>query len=368
MNLADPPFARTPPPHAAAARDAVRDLGDSAALPRLAAAMGRAFNRLHDHRAAPLALAWRDGWLNVRWTVDDAPLPPCDGYRFRLGTQAGIVALDAPAQIELMGEDRLDRLPAALRAILLAEATRHWVDALEKATRQRFEWTPAEACVPFDAQRAACFRLEGAGGAAWRGYVQFDDPAALDVFAPPLAAGEAAVAAPARLRFPLRWRLGETRIRLHEMRGIARGDILSIEDWRAAGAAVIVSAEPGGTAGPRLTGLAEGSRITLQQTRDDTMNRSTEPPVADEPRDAAELPIDRLDALEVTLRFEVGGLQLSLGELKNLRAGHVFDLGQPLNRSPVRILAHGNLLGKGTLVAVGDRLGVRVSEFAPGEL
>jgi type III secretion protein Q len=46
----------------------------------------------------------------------------------------------------------------------------------------------------------------------------------------------------------------------------------------------------------------------------------------------------------------------------------VFDLGQPLNRSPVRILAHGNVLGKGYLVAVGDRLGVRVSEFAPGEV
>jgi len=38
------------------------------------------------------------------------------------------------------------------------------------------------------------------------------------------------------------------------------------------------------------------------------------------------------------------------------------------NRGPVRIVAHGNLLGKGTLVAVGDRLGVRVSEFAPGDL
>ena len=368
MNLADPPFARTSPSHSAVARDAVRDLGESTALPRMAAAMGRALNRLHDRRAAPLALAWRGGSLNVHWTADDAPLPPCDGYRFRLGTHAGIVALDAPAQVALLDEARLDRLPAELRAILLAEATRHWVDALEKATRQRFEWAPADECAPVDAQRATCFRLEGADGAAWRGYVQFDDPAALDAFAPPLAAGTAAFAAPAHLRFPLRWRLGETRIRLHEMRGIARGDILSIEDWRAAGAAVIVGAELGGAAGLRLAGLAEGSRITLQQTRDDTMNRSTETPVADEPRDAAELPIDRLDALEVTLRFEVGDLQLSLGELKNLRAGHVFELGQPLNRSPVRILAHGNLLGKGTLVAVGDRLGVRVSEFAPGEL
>jgi len=46
----------------------------------------------------------------------------------------------------------------------------------------------------------------------------------------------------------------------------------------------------------------------------------------------------------------------------------VFDLEQALNRSTVRILAHGNVLGKGSLVAVGERLGVRVSDFALGAL
>jgi type III secretion protein Q len=96
------------------------------------------------------------------------------------------------------------------------------------------------------------------------------------------------------------------------------------------------------------------------------MNRDTPPALASDAD--ANLPIDRLDALEVNLRFEVGDLSLSLGELRNIRAGHVFDLAQPLNRCPVRIVAHGNVLGKGHLVAVGDRLGVRVSEFAPSEI
>ena len=99
------------------------------------------------------------------------------------------------------------------------------------------------------------------------------------------------------------------------------------------------------------------------------MNRDD--PAAADPSlagDPAGLPLSRLDALEVVLRFEVGELSLTLGELKSLSPGHVFDLGQTLNRCDVRVLAHGNLLGRGYLVAVGDRLGVRVSEFAPSQL
>jgi type III secretion protein Q len=102
------------------------------------------------------------------------------------------------------------------------------------------------------------------------------------------------------------------------------------------------------------------------------MNRPTDPTNAAAPagdlQEAAGATLDRLDALEVQLRFEVGDLEVSLGELRHLRAGHVFELGQPLNRSSVRILAHGNVLGQGHLVAVGERLGVRVSEFAAGGL
>jgi type III secretion protein Q len=88
----------------------------------------------------------------------------------------------------------------------------------------------------------------------------------------------------------------------------------------------------------------------------------------DQPPAGAELPLDRLDHLEVNLRFEVGDLSISLAELRAIQPGHVFDLQHTLSRSPVRILAHGNVLGKGHLVAVGDRLGVRVSDFAPSEV
>jgi len=359
------------------AHDPVRDLGESTALPRLDARACAALNRLHDKRAAALAFAWRGEVHRVQWAFDESAMPPHDVYRFKLGGHSGRLGLDRPAQMRLFDEPRLEQLPRDLRAILLADAAHELVDALMRATRLTFEWLPGdEPAAPASpaAQQAACFRVVTSGAdpsGGWRGFVQFDDAAALADLAPPLgprAAPPATAVDPlARLRFPLRWRIGTTQIRLREVRSVRAGDIVSVEDWQSAGAAIVATAEAGAH---RFVALAEGSRITIQQSRDSTMNRNRDTATnATEPQEAvANAPIDRLDALEVTLRFEVGDLEVSLGELRNLRAGHVFELGQPLNRSVVRILAHGNLLGKGYLVAVGERLGVRVSEFAPSEI
>jgi len=366
VNLADPPSDRLSP---SPEREAIVELGRAPGLVRLDTALARAFNRLHDRRAVPLALHVGGADLILRWVYDadaGAPaLPPLDVYRFRLGPHAGRLGLDVPAVAALLGEARPARIPRALRTVLVADALAPCADALARATRLHFEWQPAEEAErALDPAIALRFRVDGSG---WSGALQFDEPGVLDAFAPATAGTGAPAAAFDRLRLPLRFALGQTRLRLHEVRGIARGDIVAIEDWRAAGAAVVVEAAPAGPGGPRLVALAEGAQITIQHTREHPMNSPADTP-ADAAPQAAELAVDRLDAIEVTLRFEVGDLAISLGELRNVRAGHVFDLGQPLNRGPVRIVAHGNLLGKGTLVAVGDRLGVRVSEFAPGDL
>ena len=371
MNLADPPSDRLPATHGRGPAAGFTELGDAPALARMDGALARAFNRLHDRRAAPVAVPIGERVHMLHWVYDAGrgtpALPPLDVYRFRLGPHGGRLGLDMPAISELLREVLPARIPRPLRCVLVADALAGCVDALARTTRLHFEWLPGEEAEPaLDPRLAARFRIEGT---PWTGALQLDAPGELDALAPPPSgAGAAAGADLDRLRLPLRFEIGATRLRLGEVRGIVRGDIVAIEDWRAAGPAVVVEAAPGGAAGPRFIALAEGSRITIQQAREQTMNRPPDAPNATAPRDGAELAVDRLDAIEVTLRFEVGDLAISLGDLRNVRAGHVFELGQPINRGPVRIVAHGNLLGKGTLVAVGDRLGVRVSEFAPGEL
>lgn len=361
----------------------VLDLSEAPSLPRTGSSLVRALNTLYGlHASWPVTLRGEPWQLRWQWNAAHAPaatLAARDPFRLRLGTHSAWLALDAPLVAALVGERRADLLPRDLRYVLLADALHPVAEALESALHLRFEWAPAEpggAPSPaiFDrpafAERAAGFTLTGPN-ATHHGHVAFDDDASLAAL---LGATDLRTAAPPThrldwLRIPLPFVVGRTQISLREVGSVRPGDIIGIEQWQGAGKALVVVAELGGPGGCRWVGLAEGSRITLQQSKETAMNRDTPADeLAGHDPDASPLPLDRLDALEVTLRFEVGELSVSLGDLKGLGAGHVFELGHALNRSPVRIVAHGNVLGKGYLVAVGDQLGVRVAEFAPSEL
>jgi type III secretion protein Q len=369
-------------------RNMVTELGDSPALPRLHAQASPALSRLYDHGPdLPLVLPSItgpiNGPINARLRAVYSPSPERGvgrhgRFRLRVGPHSATLALDSVGLSALTGEARCDLLPPELRTILLADALHPATQALQDRIRQPIEWLDAVEDSPPATPPPAnplCFRvLRDDGSVAVQGHLQFDDPQALDALVPRFDTkpGAPIPAAFDRLRMPLRFEIGASRLQLQEVRSIAPGDIVGIEHWRSQGPALyctasLVRAHERARA-PCIHALAEGSRITVQSLGGALMAHA-ESPAAAAPDDAASnLPLDRLDALEVTLRFEVGELALTLGELKTLKPGHVFELSQPLNRSAVRILAHGNVLGNGHLVAVGERLGVRISTFAAGEL
>ena len=354
----------------------ITELSEAPALPHADAASTRALNRLYA-RSTPLAFALSAGSATLDWALAARVPGDTDLYGFKLGPHRGHLGLDPLAQSALLGEARPGLLPRELRAMLLADALQPGVHALEQALGLRFEWTlpgPDEPDPPFDPYRAASLSigLARSGDAPLRcgGFVQFEHSDGLGLIASALPAEAAAQRRPLDwLRVPLSFAVGSTSVRLKEISGIRSGDIVSIEDWRPTGAAIGVGLVLGGGHSTSLVGLADGSQITIQPWKDFIVNRGSNHAPADPAggKDAAALPLDRLDGLEVKLRFEVGELAVSLRELRSLRPGHVFELPQPLNRSTVRICAHGNVLGTGYLVAVGDKLGVRVSEFALGE-
>ena len=64
--------------------------------------------------------------------------------------------------------------------------------------------------------------------------------------------------------------------------------------------------------------------------------------------------------LPVQLAFDIGRLEVSVGDLASLQPGYVFALPAQLQGANVTIRANGRSAGRGEVVAVGDTIGVRL--------
>ncbi len=354
-----------------------------------------------------------------------------NAYAFTLGETRGQLLFDVPSERRLLGVDgAAETLPALLRQALMADALAPVGEMVAAAARQPFAWQgdgagPRSSAPCFgltlrrvggaggadggnagnagnagntgntgntgstgNADNAANTGIAGngsnggnaphvpAGGETLHATLQLDEPERLATL-PLLQRAPDAPLPPwlAQLRLPLAVRIGTTTIAVGEMRDIRPGDIVGIEHWQTHGGALAVHCTTG-AAGLGWPALAEGRRITIQRptgasaapsahgdSMEDRNNGQRELPHPD----AAPAALDRLEELEVSLRFEVGDVSLALADLREVRPGYVFELPQPLKQSEVRIVAGGRILGTGTLIAVGNRLGVRVSSFAAGD-
>src|SRR3546814_706341 len=64
--------------------------------------------------------------------------------------------------------------------------------------------------------------------------------------------------------------------------------------------------------------------------------------------------------LPVQRAFDIGRLEVSVGDLASLQPGYVFALPAQLQGANVTIRANGRTAGRGEVVAVGDTIGVRL--------
>ncbi|VWC38453.1 type III secretion protein [Burkholderia ubonensis] len=127
------------------------------------------------------------------------------------------------------------------------------------------------------------------------------------------------------------------------------------------------------------TVLIEGTTMTMIETPD-TADDLDEPIVAgdlpagsaaDSPADApdgdapgaAPEPAD-LGDVDLPVHVEIDTLSLSIAELAALRPGYVLELPLAARDVPVRLVAYGQAIGGGRLVAVGAHLGVRIDRMA----
>jgi type III secretion protein Q len=164
------------------------------------------------------------------------------------------------------------------------------------------------------------------------------------------------------LRVPMRIALFERPIRRQRLHGLSAGDVVLCgaarrrgPHWRAT--------------------LKFGLGITMQAQADLDIDHSrahlaARLSLADEDagRGAADLsqaPAG-LEDLQLPVAFEIDSARVSLGELASLGEGSVIELDVALLEASVRLVCHGQTLGVGQLVAIGDQLGVRIVRMGGG--
>nr|WP_254210484.1 type III secretion system cytoplasmic ring protein SctQ [Burkholderia multivorans] len=351
---------RATPPAAVLALDA------SPALPRVSAATARGLSHAYGATAAvPIALG--EHAYAVHWRVDAEPAADAHAYRFVVGPATGTLWLDPLAEIEWLGDAADPAVPAVIRAALLADLGAPLAATLQAATRQRVELLPpAEPAPAWHASPAALrFELRRADG-AWRchGALLFDAPDALAVFfASAPAARPDAAALYANLPVPLVFEIGRTELTMAELADVVGGDIIAIERWHAHEQNLLCVARVPAAPAWEITGRPSGSRLTVERIREMPLEptRTDTPPATGAAHDASPADAPRaLDGLAVDLRFELPPTSMPLGELSALQPGAVIELQQGINQSVIHLVANGMLIGTGHLIAVGQKLGVRV--------
>ncbi len=70
-----------------------------------------------------------------------------------------------------------------------------------------------------------------------------------------------------------------------------------------------------------------------------------------------------MENLQLPVAFELDTARISLAELSTMRPGYAIELDVPLLEATVRLVCHGQTLGHGQLVAIGDQLGVRITRM-----
>jgi type III secretion protein Q len=67
--------------------------------------------------------------------------------------------------------------------------------------------------------------------------------------------------------------------------------------------------------------------------------------------------------IEVPVRFEIDTVPLPLAEIEAMSSGYVIELAVPLSAAQIKLVACGRVIGVADLVAVGDRLGARITHM-----
>ncbi len=330
-------------------------------LPR----MSRAEALTSRQRYAPRAvLDLLSGPLKLRLT-DDGRGPSAPGY-------VCVCILWGKDQLDIRCSERLASqilralepeldvaaLPPDLAAVLLEAALLPAITAWEQASGREVVISSMTQDTPPAPAGALNLRLED-GSTRWELTVAGVEPPSNGSSPTGAIVGGWPVAPFAMTRFPLPavLRIGTTRLTIAVLASLRAGDAVLLQT-ASNGRAMLVIAETWtaaaqhGSDGWRLLEAPRpsqdlGTMEWTMQNADAAEGLPGEAPIADP------------DELPVLLTFDVGRLDIPLGELRRLGTGSVLELGRSTTEL-VRISANGRQIGQGELVEVEGAAAVRI--------
>lgn len=169
----------------------------------------------------------------------------------------------------------------------------------------------------------------------------------------------------ARLPVALPIELGRTCIDVTQLRELAAGDVVWIETARPSRRGLIAELRTHGIAKRFTCRIKQGSLHIVTAHAADAVVPSAaarSPNVsADSATPAATAKQATTAKLEIPVAFDMGELNVTIGELERLQPGKVFELPHEIAGEAVCLRVSGKAIAYGRLVSVGKRIGVRLS-------
>jgi len=298
-------------------------------------------------------------WL-FRWTygteVDAEAL-----LRIRIGSAELIVGLINCGAVDVLQAARHLELPHSLRLACLSAGASSFLDEIAALTGCDVELCDAQfdcACHPHavlnHGERIGFLFEPSSGAAPIRGFVCATDEAAHTILSKLTRDHMSRVRS--SLDLPLRCSvvMGSTALAAQEIKALEPHDIVLIDDAistpEVLGCRLHLEHCSVGRGELRLGKLCltewnlTGERAMMNRESDHESTRGAD-----------------LDDIQVGLRFELAQWQATLAEVACLAPGAVIELGHRIDDQSVSVWVGHRCIGKGQLVAVGDRLGIRLT-------
>ncbi len=171
--------------------------------------------------------------------------------------------------------------------------------------------------------------------------------------------------------------LGSRRLPVETLRALVPGDVLlralasrllplAADTAQPAGATAIAAWGTPGLIRLHAPVTIDGRMLSI--TKEPTMTDELDPVRLDDSLvpDQPENPIE-IGELDLPVQFEVDTVALPLSQLYALRPGYVLELPTPVAEAQLKLVTHGQTIGYGELVTVGEHLGVRILRMAHGD-